>query len=112
MMNVRIFEATHHLHDCVHFPNVMKKLVAQPFARARAFDQTCDVDELDCRRRDFFGVRNLCDFRQSRVRHSDDTDVRINCAEWIILRRRFVRARDRVEKRRFPDVWQSNNSSA
>ena len=112
MMNVRIFKATNHLHDRVHFANVMEKLVSQSFARACAFDQAGDIDELDRGWRDFFGVGNLCDFFQPRIGHRDDSDVRINRAERIIFCWRFVSAGDRVEKRRFPDVRQSDDSSA
>jgi hypothetical protein len=53
VMNVAVFKTAHHLHDGVHFANVVEKLIAQPFARARAFDQSSDIDKLDRRRRDF-----------------------------------------------------------
>ena len=111
VMNVRIFKTTHDLHDRFDFANVMEELIPEPFARARAFDQTGDIDKLDCRWRDFFRVGNLGDFFQSRIGHGYDADVRIDRAERIIFRRRFVRACDRIEKRRFPDVRQSYNSS-
>ena len=54
VMNVRIFETAHDLHDRVHFANVMEKLVSQAFARACSFDQAGDIDELDRGWRDFF----------------------------------------------------------
>ena len=90
----------------------MEKLVSQSFTSACAFHQTGDIDELDRGWRDFFGVGNLGDSSQSRIGHRDDADVRIDRAERIILRRRFVSARDRVKERRFPDVRQTDNSSA
>ena len=54
VMNVRIFETTNHLHNRVHFANVMEELIAQALARACAFHQSSDIDELDRGRRDFF----------------------------------------------------------
>src|SRR4029453_16195109 len=53
MMNVRVLKATHHLHDRLHFANVMEELIAKAFTRARAFDESSDIDKLDRRRRDF-----------------------------------------------------------
>ena len=54
MMHIAVFETTHHLHNRLHFANVVEKLVTETFARARAFDQSRDVDKLDGCRRDFF----------------------------------------------------------
>jgi hypothetical protein len=34
VMDVRVFEAPHHLHDGVHLADVREELVAEPFARA------------------------------------------------------------------------------
>ena len=58
VMNVRIFKTANHLHDRVNFANVMKELVSQSFARARAFHQTGDIDELD---------RGWCDIFESEI---------------------------------------------
>jgi hypothetical protein len=57
-------------------------------------------------------MRKLSEFREARIRHSDDAEIRVNRAERIIRRLRFTRAGDGVEKCRFADVWQSNNSGA
>src|SRR5205814_8950455 len=95
-----------------HFTNVMEKLIAESFALACAFDQASDIDELDRGWRDFFRMGNLCDSRQSRIGYRDDPDIRIDRAERIIFGWRLVSARDRVEKRRFPHVRKTDNSSA
>ena len=47
MMDVAVFETTHHLNDRVHFTNVMKELIPQAFARAGPFDQASDINEFD-----------------------------------------------------------------
>ena len=51
-------------------------------------------------------------FRCAPRGHRHDADVWIDGAEGIILRRRFVRSGDGIEKRGFPDVRQSDYSSA
>src|SRR6185503_11855733 len=56
--NVGLLEATDDLHNGIDLPDVAQELVAQAFARAGAFDQAGDVDELDRRRDDDAG---LCD---------------------------------------------------
>src|SRR5262249_60377645 len=57
-------------------------------------------------------MRNLRDLFQARIRHCHNADVRVDGAEGIIFRRRLVRARNGVKKRRFADVWKTNNSCA
>src|SRR5690349_8214380 len=111
-MNVRVFKAANDFDNRVDFANVTEKLISQTLAGARAFDQAGDIDKLDRRRRDFFRARNRGDLFQSRVRHGHHADIGVNRAERIILRWRFMRAGNSVEQRRFPDVWQSDNSSA
>ena len=52
MVNVRVFKTTNDLHDRVNFADMAEELVAESFARARAFDQPGDVHKLDGRRDD------------------------------------------------------------
>jgi hypothetical protein len=52
MMNIAAFKTAHDLDDGIHFTNVAEELVAEPFARACAFDQPGNIDELDRRRHD------------------------------------------------------------
>ena len=112
VMNIAVFETADDLHDCVHFADVTEELIAEAFARARAFDQTGDIDELDRRRNDLLRMRNLREFCKARIGHGDDAEVGIDRAERIILRGRFVRAGDRVKERGFADIRQPNDSSA
>ncbi|KAF5408777.1 MAG: hypothetical protein Udaeo2_10310 [Candidatus Udaeobacter sp.] len=112
MMNVAVFETTHHLNDRVHFANVMKELISQAFACAGAFDQASDINEFDRSWNNFFGMRNLRDLFQARIRHGHNAQVWIDGAKRIIFRRRLMRARDGVKKRRLSDVWKTNNSGA
>ena len=112
MMDVGALKTAHDLHNRVDLPNVTEKLVAESFARARAFDQSGDVDKLDRRRHDFLRMRHFCQDIETRVGNGHDADVWIDGAEGIILCRRFVRSGDGIEKRGFPDVRQADNSSA
>ncbi len=112
MMDVRIGKAAHYLHNRVDFADVAEKLITESFARARAFHQTGDIHELDRGRHDFFRTRHLTELFQAPIRHSDDADVGIDRAKRIIFRGRVVCPGNGIEQRRFPDVRQSNNSSA
>ena len=112
MMNIGIFEAPYDLHDSVHFADVTEKLVAQAFARARAFDQASNVDELDCGWNNFLGARELGKHVEARIRNADHAEIRIDGAKRIVCSRRFVGPCDSVEEGRFADIRQPNNSSA
>ena len=59
VMNVGVFETTHHLHDRVDLANVTEELVAQTFARTRAFHEPRDVHKFDRGRDDFLRMRKL-----------------------------------------------------
>ena len=111
-MDIAIFEAAHHLDNRVHFTNVVKELIPEPFTCAGAFDQAGNVDEFDRSWDNFFRMGNLRDFLQARIRHGHNADVWIDSAKRIIFRRRLMRPRNGVKKRRLPDVWQSYNSGA
>ena len=54
----------------------------------------------------------FCENFKARIRHGHGAEIRFDGAERIIFCRRFVRARDRVEQCRFPDIRQSNDSRA
>src|SRR6516162_11160804 len=105
VMNVWVLKTTHHLNDRLYFADVMEELIAKAFTRAGAFHQARDVDKLDCCRCDLLRAGNLGDLFQPRIGDGYYSDVWVNCAERIIFRRRFVCACDRIEERRFPDVW-------
>ncbi len=105
VMNVGILKTTHDLDDSLDFADMMEELIPKAFTCARTFYQPCNIYKLDCRRCDLFRARNLGDPFQSGIGHDHHADIRINRAEGIILRRRFVCACNRIKKRRFPDVW-------
>ena len=50
VMNVTVLEAANDLYDGINLANVAKKLVAQTFSLARAFDEAGDIHKLDRRR--------------------------------------------------------------
>ena len=78
---------------------MLEELITEAFTGARAFDESSDIHKLDCCRRDLLRVRNLGGLFQARIGHDHYAHVGINRAERIILRRRFVCACDRIEKR-------------
>ena len=65
MVNIGLFKTTDDLYNGVYLANMAEELVAEAFARARAFDETGDIKELDCGRHDFLRVRHLRQFRQA-----------------------------------------------
>jgi hypothetical protein len=112
VMDVAIFETAHHLHNRVHFADVMEELIPQPFTFARAFDQTGNINEFNGGWDNLFGMRNLRDFFQAQIRHGHDAHVWIDSTKRIIFRRRLMGTRNGVKKRRLPDVWKTNYSGA
>src|SRR5438477_201750 len=60
----------------------------------------------------FLRMRQLREDLESRVRHRYHADIWIDRAKRIIFRGCFVRSGYGIKKRRFPDVWQPDNSSA
>ena len=69
-MHIRVGKAAHYLHDRVDFADVTEKLVAESFARARAFHQTGDIHELDRGRHNFLRTRHFTELFQTRTRVS------------------------------------------
>ena len=112
VMDVGVLEAADDLHDRVHLADVAEELVAQAFARARAFHETGDVDELDRGRDDLLRTREFRQDFEPRIGHGDDAEVRIDRAERIVRRLRLARSGDGVEERRFSDIRQADDSSA
>src|SRR4051794_15178369 len=111
-MNVAALKAADYLHDRVDFADVAEELVTEAFSRARPFDQSGNVDELNRGRHNFLRMGKLGEFCESLVGHSHDAKIWIDRAEGIIGGGRFMRSRDGVEERRLSDVRQSNDSSA
>ena len=112
MVHVGVFETAHHLDDGVNFADMGEKLIAQPLALARAFDQTGDVDELDHGRDDHVGFDHLLQHLQPRIGHGHHADVRIDGAKRIIGRLGLAGAGDGIKQSRFADVGQTDDSGS
>ena len=106
MRDIRIVKATHDVNDCIDFPYVRKKFVAEALAFARAFDKTCDIHKFKRGRRDFFAVVKSGEFLKSLVGDGNHTHVGFNRAERIICRLRACLGYC-VEKRALAYVWQT-----
>ena len=110
MHDVVVGETAHHVHDGIGLADVGQELVAQAFAFRGARHQARDVDELDDGRNDFLRFRDRRQLRQAWIRHFDDTDVRLDGAERIVLRR-DARLGQRVEQGGLAHVGQSDDSA-
>ena len=110
MHDVLVLEAAHHVGDVIHLADVGEKFIPQSFALGRAGHEAGDVHEFDRGREDFFGFGDLRELLQARVRHLDDTDVRVDRAEGIILRG-DARLGERVEERGLAHVRQADDAA-
>lgn len=108
--HVGIFEAAHHVDDGVGFADVREELVAQAFALAGARHQAGDVDEFDRGRQDALGLDDLGQLLQTRIRHLDHADVRLDGAERIVLGG-DAGAGQSVEECRFANVGQADDAA-
>ncbi len=109
--DVGIFEAAHHMRDCIDFANIGQKLVAEAFALRRAAHQTGDVHEGQLRRNDLRRLGNSCELIKARVRHRYRADVRLDGAERIVRRLRGRRFSQRVEQGGLADIGQSDDTA-
>src|SRR5438445_401072 len=78
--DVLVLEAAHDLDDRVDLADVLEELVAEPLALGRALDEAGDVHELDRRRDDALGLRELRERLEPGVGDRDDADVRLDRA--------------------------------
>ena len=111
MGDVVIFETAHDMGDSVAFADIGKKLIAEALALRSAAHEAGDIDESQPRRDDFFGAGNLRQHVKPRIGHGDIADIRLDRAERIIRRLRRRRLRQRVEKRRFADIRQTDDAA-
>ena len=108
--DVVVVEAAHHVRDRVGLADVREKLVAETLALRGAGHQAGDVDELDGRRQDLLGVRDIGQQREARIGHGHHADVGIDGAERVVLGR-DLRARERVEKRGLAHVGEADDAA-
>ena len=111
MGDVVVFEAAQHMGDGIHFADIGKELVAQPFAFRRAAHQAGNVDEADACGNDLGGFGDRGKFVEARVGHGHVTDIRLDRAKGIIRRLRRRGLGQRVEQRRFADIGQPDNAA-
>ena len=73
---VLVLKAAHDVDNRVHLADVAQKLVAQPFAVARALHQTGNVHKLDGRGRNLLRVIHFAQHIQAVVRHHDNSRLK------------------------------------
>ncbi len=109
--HVAALETAQDVDDGVHLADVGEELVAEAFALGRAADEAGDVDELDLRLDRLRALGDARNLLEALVRDRDAADVRLDRAEGIVggLRRR--RLGQRIEKRGFTDIRQSDDAA-
>ena len=107
--DVLVLEAAHDVDNRVHLADVAQKLVAQPFAVARAFHQTRNVHKLDGRGCNLLRVIHFAQHVQTVVRHHDNARVRLDGAERIVGRL-CASLRDGINQGAFADIGQTDNA--
>jgi hypothetical protein len=95
--DVLVLETAHDVDDQLGLADVMKELIAEALAPARAFCQSGDVDEFDRSVNDLFGSGDFGQRFEPRVGHIDDADVRARGAERIVGALGAARRGERVE---------------
>ncbi len=108
--HVRVAKIANNLANRVGLPDICQKLIAQPLALARAFDQPSDVDKLNGRGHNPPGVDNFCQLGQALIRHRHNPNVGVNRRKRIIRRQPGL-VGQRREQRRFAHIRQPHNSN-
>src|ERR1044071_4955542 len=109
MSNVRIFKATHDFDKRIDLPNVAEEFITQSFPLRGAFDESGYVYKFNSGRDKIADFGDLAQLGQAWIGNSDNSQVGFNCAEGIILGGCLVGLSNRVEKRGFPNIRQSDN---
>ena len=86
------------MQDGVALADVRKELVSEALTLGGALHQTCDVRELHRGAYDLLRVGDGGQRLKARVRHLHDRGVRLDRAERVVLRRRLLALRERVEQ--------------
>ena len=82
--DVFIVEAAHNMHDGIGAADVLKELVAETCALARALDKTRDVDKFDDGGGLLLGVVHLGELVEALVGDGHHADVRLDGAEGVV----------------------------
>ena len=97
------------MHDGVGAADVLKELVAETCALARALDKTRNVDKFDNGGGLLLGSIHLGELVEPLVGHGHHADVRLDGAEGVVGALR-ARVGDRVEESGLADVRKSDDT--
>ena len=109
MRHVRILECANDERRRVDLANVPEKAVAKPLTTTRAAHETGDVRERHRRRDNLWRLEQRGQTVESRIGDGHDAGVRFDGRERIVADGR-AGLRHRVEERRLPRVWQSDDA--
>ena len=110
MGHIVILEAAEHVEDGVSLAYIGKELVTQALTLARALHKAGNIDDFYRGRHNAFGIAHLHKLVEPGIRHSDDTDVRLDGAEWEIGRLGLC-VGETVEKSGFAHVREPHNTT-
>jgi len=112
VLDIVVLEAAKDMHNRVNLANIAEELVAQPFALARAFHETGDVDERQLGRHDLGRLGDRGNLVEPFIGNCDLAHIRLDRAERIVGGLRGLRFGEGVEQRRLADVGQADDSAA
>ena len=107
--DVFIVEAAHNVHDGVGAADVLKELVAETRALARALDKTRNVDKFDDGGGLLLWVVHFGELVEPLIGHGHHADVRLDGAEGVVGALR-ARVGDRIEESGLADVRKSDDT--
>ena len=81
--NVVVNKRAKHKHDCVHFANVGKKLVAKSFTFACAFNESTNVNNFNCCVHGALCLRHFGKCFKTWVEHFGHTNVWVLRGKWV-----------------------------
>ena len=110
--DVVVLEAPHDVEDGVALADVREELVAETLALRGALHETRDVGELHGRPDYLLWIDDFREFFETGIGHFDYGRVRLDGAERIILRRRLLTLRQRVEQCGLPYVGKPDDTYA
>ena len=110
MDDVVIDEATHDVRNRVGLTDVREERVAFALAFAGAFNKAGDIDELDACRQHALWLHDGGQRIKTRVRYTNNADVRVDGAEGIVFRS-DLRLGQRIEQCRFANVREADDSA-
>ena len=110
MNNVVVFEAANDLHDGVDFTDGGEEFITESSSFGGSFDESGDVDEFD-RSGDHLGrLGHLGELVQTRVGHSDHSDIGVNGAKRVVRGLGVASTREGIEEGGFSHVGHSYDS--